>query len=87
MLRSWRSLLKLPRGFDGALQTVGASFHAVVVRGRAAHQVVDETELTPLDPGSYFGSEGAVAHQLTCAGETDCLVYVRAEGAFELLEA
>jgi quercetin dioxygenase-like cupin family protein len=82
-----RTLLKLPSGFDGSVRSHGSIFHAVVVQGRPKHEVSGKTDGESLEPGSYFGSEGEVVHQLTCEGQDDCLIYVRTEGEFDVVSA
>ncbi len=78
-----RALVKLPLGFKGALRSNGATLHVAVIQGRPEHHVPDHTKATPLDAGSYFGSEGAVTHRVSCE-EGKCLLYVRTMGSFEV---
>lgn len=78
-----RTLIRLPSGFDGALRSDGADLHAVVIAGRPAHEVVEKSERTALEPGSYFGSTGKVAHRIACERD-GCLLYVRTAGTFDL---
>lgn len=61
--------VRVPSGSAASLDGDGALFRAVVVRG-----VVDAGD-APLNPGSYLDSEGAVS--LSCAGESECVLYVR----------
>ena len=78
-----RSMVRLADGFTGVLRAEGGALHAVVVTGRWVHSVDDLSESATLEPGSYFGSDGRVAHRITCTGEP-CLLYVRTDGAFEV---
>ena len=80
-----RSLVKLPSGFNGSVRTDGALFHVVVVQGNPKHVVGGRTEGQRLEPGSYFGSEGKVVHEVTCEGAEGCLLYVRTEGTFDVV--
>ncbi len=82
-----RALVKLPPGFEGAVRSNGSTLHAVVILGRSQHQVPDETDVKTLDPGSYFGSTGEVAHQVSCEAGEDCIIYVRTEGKFDVVPA
>ena len=77
-----RSLVKLPPGFTGSVHGPGPALHVVVVEGKLEHEVPDKSDGQTLDQGSYFGSEGEVAHQLAC--ESGCLLYVRTKGTFEV---
>ncbi len=77
-----RSAIKLPAGFKGTVTSDGAVLHVVVITGQATHQVEGETEPATLEAGSYFGSEGEVAHQVTSGTDGECLLYVRTTGTY-----
>ena len=79
-----RSAIKLPAGFKGTVSSDGAALHVVVITGTVTHQVEGETEPAKLDAGSYFGSEGEVAHQVTGSPAGDCILYMRTTGAFKI---
>lgn len=81
------TLLKLPAGFGGSLHGNGAQLRAVVIEGQAGHKVADASAPDMLDPGSYFGSKGGIAHQITCEGEAACVIYVRTEGRYDVKAA
>ena len=77
------AFLKLPAGFDGVVAASGTSFRAVVIQGLLLHE---DAGAQPLEPGSYFSSVGAHRHEVTCdASAGMCLVYVRSEGAFQIM--
>ena len=78
------TLVKLPAGSAGTMRTQGATFRAVVVQGRIEHRAPSETDAETLEPGSYFGSEGESVHEVSCGVGEDCVVYVRAEGGFDV---
>ncbi len=80
-----RSLVKLPAGFDGSVRSKGSTLHAVVIQGRPQHKVAGKTDVKTLDPGSYFGSEGEVAHQVSCGAGEGCLIYLRTRGTFDII--
>lgn len=82
-----RTLVELPGGFDGSIRSNGSPLHAVVIQGRLDHQVRGETGREVLQPGSYFGSEGAVAHHVSCGEREASLLYVRTKGAFDVVPA
>ncbi|WP_421984245.1 DUF4437 domain-containing protein [Roseibium sp.] len=78
------TFLKLPAGFEGTITGSGARLRAVVISGAASHQVPGASEVTPLDPGSYFGSGSATAHDVTCSGPEACVFYMSAEGKYDV---
>lgn len=75
-----RTLVKLPAGFTGSLRGSGPALHAVVIQGQPKHEVPSKSAATTLEPGSYFGSEGDVAHQVSCGPGGDAILYVRTHG-------
>lgn len=77
---------KLPADFSGELETGGVELKAVVVKGRVAHGADSLASSSTLEPGSYFGSEGDVSHSLSCASETECIIYVRTAGKYHLVD-
>ena len=79
-----RSLLKLPAGSRSGVQSGGADFHAVLIQGRLRHDVRGKSGKRTLEPGSYFGSTGNVEHRIACDADTDCVIYVRTEGTFDI---
>ena len=54
-----------------------------MIAGGPAHEVVEKSERTTLEPGGYFGSTGKVAHQVDCEGE-GCLLYARTNGTYKV---
>jgi len=77
-------LLKLPAGFAGEIRGHGSTLRAVVIKGRALCRAPGGTNLLVLEPGSYFGSEGESAHQVSCETGTECLIYVRVRGKLDV---
>lgn len=76
------TFLRLPDGFYGTLQGNGAQLRAATITGTTIHSVDGKTETGQLEPGSYFGSRGATAHQISCEAESNCIIYVRTEGKY-----
>ena len=72
-----RSLVRLPKGFDGIVRNEGAEMHVIVITGRVSHEV---REPAVLEAGSYFGSTGVAEHRVVC--DEECLLYVRTDGKF-----
>ena len=79
------ALVRLPAGFDGAIRGRGPSLRAVVIGGRATHGAPGGASTSSLTPGSSFGSKGEAAHAVSCGAGGGCVIYVRAEGAFEVV--
>ncbi len=77
------TLVKLPAGFTGKINSHGSTFRAVVIEGQPQYQV-SETDVNALGPGSYFSSKGESVHQVSCEAEEECIIYVRSEGTFNV---
>ena len=77
------TLIKLPAGFTGKINSKASDFRAVVIQGQLQYQLEKETKT--LDPGSYFSSKGASVHELTSKADTETILYVRADGKFEVM--
>lgn len=69
------TMLKLPAGFKGTIQSQGL-IRAVVIDGNPKY--TDQGKPKMLTPGSYVTSNGTFAHKISCA--TECVVYLRAKG-------
>lgn len=75
------TLVKLPAGSAGTIQSQGTQLRAVVIQGHPMHNGDDAKAM---EPGSYFSSKGTSAHRLSCKAGVDCILYVRMEGRFVL---
>ncbi|GJM15034.1 MAG: hypothetical protein DHS20C13_03610 [Thermodesulfobacteriota bacterium] len=80
------TLVKLPAGFTGMMSSSGSTFHAVVIQGQPKHRVPGEVDVKTMEPGSYFGSKGNSVHQISCEDGEDCMIYVRTEGKFDIIQ-
>lgn len=78
------TFLKLPADYSGTLRGEGPSLRAVLVQGQITHEIQDEGDESALEPGSYFGSTGAVAHQVSCDADDACILYLSAEGKYRI---
>ncbi|MEL6383888.1 MAG: DUF4437 domain-containing protein [Cyanobacteria bacterium J06626_18] len=81
------TFVKLPTGFAGMMRSQSSTFRAVVIQGQPSHHPSSETDVKTLQPGSYFGSEGETVHQVACETGEECIIYVRAEGKFDVVPA
>ena len=71
-------MVRIPAGFDGAIQYDNGPFRAIVVDGSVSHHDRDTNEDVRLVAGSYLGSStpgsGATAFQ----SDSGTMLYVRA---------
>ncbi len=81
------TLVKLPAGFSGMLRSHGTTFRAVVIQGQPRYRVARETDVTILEPGSYFASQGEVVHQVSSEAGGESVIYIRTNGKYEVLMA
>ena len=80
------AFLKLPAGFAAPLHSHTADHHVVVVSGTMV--------LTPeggaakkLGPGSWFEFTGKKKHVTTCDAGADCVLFIAAKAAWDLVPA
>ncbi len=78
------TLVKLPAGFSGTITGHGATFRAVVIQGSPELQVPGKPDAMSLEPGSYFASTGGATHQVSCEAGGECVIYIRAEGRYDV---
>jgi len=79
------TLLKLPAGFSGIIQSEGNSIYAVAITGNPAIRESGEQEIRTLDPGSYFGSEGGASHEVTNSTGAAIILYIRTGSSFQVV--
>ncbi|MDJ0510022.1 MAG: DUF4437 domain-containing protein [Crocosphaera sp.] len=79
------TLLKLQPGFSGKIHSHASTLRAVVIQGQLQYEVLGKTKVKTLEPGSYLGSKGESVHQIACEAEEDCIIYVRAEGKYDVV--
>jgi hypothetical protein len=75
---------RLPAGFTGKIHSHGSIFHAVVIKGQPQYLGDD---VKTLEPGSYFGSKGETAHQISSKAGEESIIYVRTDGKYEVVPA
>ena len=78
------TLIKLPAGFSGKINSQGSTFHAVVIQGKPQYQVSSDADIKTLEPGSYFGSKGNWVHQVSSKAGEESIIYVRTNGKFDV---
>ncbi|MEO0836635.1 MAG: DUF4437 domain-containing protein [Cyanobacteria bacterium J06642_3] len=83
--KPYGSMIKLPTGFKGEIRNYGSDFHAVVIEGQPEYLALRGKETKTLEPGSYFSSSGKAEHKVFCQAREECILYVRAEGQFDVV--
>ena len=78
------TFVKLPSGYAGELRTSAPLMRVVTIQGQAGIQLSGESDTHSLAPGSYFGSKGEAAHQLSCDSGEECVLYLHTEGKYRL---
>ena len=76
------TFVRFPAGFSGRIDSQGATFRAVVIKGRLEYGA---PETTTLDQGSYFGSRAPTQHEISSAGAGETIIYVRTDGGYALV--
>lgn len=77
------TMVKLPAGFSGTINSEGSTLKVVVVKGETKLTMNSTHEVKTLTPGSYFGSTGETSHRISCHNE--CTIYVRTNGRFSVV--
>jgi quercetin dioxygenase-like cupin family protein len=72
--------VKLPKTFNGSINTEGTVLHAVVIQGEMNYMLPQDQETNVLDPGSYFGATSKAIHTISNNSENDIIIYVRTNG-------
>lgn len=78
------TLVKLPAGFKGEIHSSGSVFRAVVIRGQLQYQMQEDAATKTLEPGSYFGTDGASTHRVMSAPDMESVLYVRTTGTYSI---
>ncbi len=81
------TLVKLPAGFTGKIDSYGSTLRAVVIKGQLQYQVPGETDVKTLEPGSYFSSKGESVHQVSFEAGDESIIYVRTDGQYDVIPA
>lgn len=77
------TMVKLPAGFSGRLNTENSTFKVIVVEGQTNLHMGNGKAAKTLTAGGYFGSEGKVSHHVTC--REPCTIYVRTKGKYSVV--
>lgn len=80
------AFIKLPAGFSAPLHSHTADHHVVVVTGSLT-LVPEGGTARQLGPGSWFEFTGKKKHTTACGAGGDCLLFIVASGAWDLVPA
>ena len=80
------SFIKLPAGFSAPLHSHSADHHVVVVAGTLS-MTPEGGAAKKLGPGSWFEFTGKKKHVTTCDAGADCVLFVAAKAAWDLVPA
>lgn len=78
--------VKLPKGFNGNLESTGNIFHSVIIKGELNYKMPQTEEIKKLDAGSYFSSKGNAIHKLSNGSESENIFYIRTNGNIKINE-
>lgn len=76
-------LVKIPKGFNGKIETDSSEFRGVVIHGTVNYSSVESKKPIQLTPGSYFSSSNIFSHKLT--SKSEATIYVRANNQFKVV--
>ncbi len=77
------TMVKLPAGFSGKLNTESSDFKVIVIEGETKLHLDGGKEVKILTAGGYFGSAGRASHHVTCKDR--CTIYVRTKGKYAVV--
>jgi quercetin dioxygenase-like cupin family protein len=78
--------MKLPAGFSAPLHSHTADHNVVVVAGTLT-MTVEGGAPKKLGPGSWFEFTGKKKHVTTCDAGADCVLFIAAKAAWDLVPA
>ena len=80
------SFIKLPAGFSAPLHSHSADHQVAVVAGNLT-ETPEGGAAKKLGPGSWFEFTGKKKHVTTCDAGADCVLFIVAKGAWDLVPA
>jgi len=76
--------IKLPKGFNGAIESSGTILHSVIIKGEMNYKIPQTEAIKILDAGSYFSSTDKAVHTVSNGSENDIIIYVRTNGTVKI---
>lgn len=77
------TMVKLPAGFSGKLNTESSTFKVIVIDGQTKLHLDGGKDVRTLTPGGYFGTEGKASNHVTT--KDGCTIYVRTKGKYSVV--
>lgn len=78
------SMVKLPAGFKGKIDTKATEFRAVIISGDVEYNSEGVKQAQSLTPGSYVESTGKASHQLVNNSESEATIYIRTNSKYQV---
>ncbi|MDE3741285.1 DUF4437 domain-containing protein [Maribacter polysaccharolyticus] len=78
--------VKLPKGFNGTMESNGTVLHSVVIQGELHYEMPNGEALKVLDSGSYFGATHKTIHNISNSSAEAVVVYIRTNGDVKINE-
>lgn len=78
------TFIRVPSGFRGQIQSSGATFRAIVIKGQLQYTKSDG-DISILEPGSYIGSSKETTHPISSTSDKETILYVRTNGKYEII--
>lgn len=78
------SMVKLPAGFKGSIDTKASEFRAVVISGSIEYSSDKMKNAQNLAPGSYVESTGDISHELMNSSDKEVTIYIRTNKKYQV---
>jgi beta-alanine degradation protein BauB len=75
--------LKLPPQWASTNHYHSANYNAVVIDGEIVNNHEGQTEEVTIGKGGYFATVNNVNHVTKCLSQTECIIYVQMDSAFD----
>jgi beta-alanine degradation protein BauB len=75
--------VRLPPKWASANHYHSANFHAVLIDGEIVNNYDGQTEEVRIGKGGYFSTASNVNHVTKCLSNTECILYVQMDAAFD----
>lgn len=77
------TMIKLPEGFEGVLESTGSEFRSVVIQGEVSLKA-ERDNVKSLLPGSYIESDAPSVHHIKNSTGGDVTLYVRTNAPLKI---
>lgn len=78
------SMVTLPIGFEGTINTQASEFRSVVIAGTIKYQSKEVESAITLDAGSYVESTGKFTHAIKNEGDKEATIYIRTNSQYQI---